>query len=63
MSGSWVNLYAMLPQEFLERVPGRAQEIDIASLTSELEDRFIALSTFRGRHDGNLVIALDHLGK
>jgi hypothetical protein len=52
-----------LRQEFLERVPGCPQEIDVTPLTSELEDGLVALPELCRGDDGDLVVPLDVLGE
>ena len=57
--GSGVCTHIVLTKPFLENVSSWPQKIDVAPLTSELEDCLFTLTELGRRGDSDLVVALD----
>jgi hypothetical protein len=55
--------HVVLLEELFERIPGRSEEIDVATLTPELEYRLVTLPEFGRRDNRDLVIPLNPLGE
>lgn len=58
-----VDLYAVLSQKLFERISRRSEEINVTTLTSELENRFVALPELCRGYNCDLMVTLDSFGE